>query len=491
MKNILPLILVIALLLSSCQNKTEQDTTVDVADAQVTEDEAIVENGEDSTAEEDVPIEKGDWTLVWHDEFDGDTVNMDNWSYDVPTNGRWNNEIQSYTENNAYIQDGHLVMEAREETIVEADGSVYNYSSSKMITQGKQTMTYGRIEVKAKLPYGQGIWPAIWMMPEDELLYGTWPVCGEIDIMENLGNEVDTIHGTIHFGEPHKQDQGTYKLDNGEAFADDYHVYTIEWEPGEIRWYIDDIQYHTANDWYSYNSNNEESYTYPAPFDQPFFLIMNISIGGGWPGNPDSSTIFPQQMLVDYVRVYDKDEYTVHEQTYVSPLVAREPLEDGNYIYNGTFLDSDFEVDLTAEGTDIVDQWTFLLGPSGVANFIATDGVLHAQIDNGGSEDWSVQVFQAPIHLEKDATYEVTFDAMADEDRTLKVKIGGDGDRGWVDYAAEAPLDITTDWMTSSFQFTMTADSDVKARFELNMGISASDLWIKNVSLVKISGPAE
>src|SRR5699024_7893847 len=136
------------------------------------------------------------------------------------------------------------------------------------ITRGKQNWTYGKVEVKAKMPTGQGIWPAIWMMPEDEPFYGTWPVSAEIDLMELLGHEPDTIHGTAHFGKQHQQIQGTYQLPDGQNFGDDYHVYSIEWEPGEIRWYIDGELYHTANDWFTKHDDNADDYTYPAPFDQ-------------------------------------------------------------------------------------------------------------------------------------------------------------------------------------------------------------------------------
>src|SRR5699024_9491512 len=142
-----------------------------------------------------------DWKLVWNDEFDGEEINMNNWSFDRPDNGRWNGEIQSYTDQNAWVENGNLIIEAREEKFTEPDGQTYDYTSSKLITKGKQIWTYGKVEVKAKMPTGQGMWPAIWMMPEDEPFYGTWPVSGEIDIMELLGHEPDTVYGTIHYGD--------------------------------------------------------------------------------------------------------------------------------------------------------------------------------------------------------------------------------------------------------------------------------------------------
>lgn len=420
---------------------------------------------------------QNEWQLVWRDEFNGSEINMDNWSYDLPTNGRYNGEIQSYTQNNAFIEDGSLVIEARKEDITEPSGETYNYSSGKLITKGKQNWTYGKVEVKAKMPTGQGIWPAIWMMPEDEQFYGTWPKCGEIDIMELLGQTPNKVYGTIHYGEPHKESQGTYLLPEGESFGDDYYVYSMEWEPGEIRWYIDGVLFHTANDWYSNDSNNADDYTYPAPFDQDFFLIMNISVGGGWPGNPDDTTVFPQQMAVDYVRVYQKDEYPLRVKPDNEESEARGPLEDGNYIYNG-----DFSGDIP-----FATYWEFLEGPAGAAEVIVNEGAIHVQIENGGTADYSIQVIQKPINLEKGAKYKAVFEAKGAAERSLKVKIGGDGDRGWKDYAQEPRITVSTDWKTYEFEFTMNDDSDVKARYEFNMGLDHNDMWIRNVKLIKVA----
>jgi len=474
MKFKIAIVLVFVLLLAGC-NTTEN----------------LVENAitnEPAQEEATIPIEYNGWDLVWNDEFTDDAIDLDNWSFDVPTNGRWNGEIQSYTDNNAFIENGVLILEAREEEIVEDDGAKYNYSSAKIISKDKQTFLYGRIEVRAKLPSGQGIWPAIWMMPNDEPFYGTWPTCGEIDIMEFLGNKTDQIHGTLHFGTPHKSDQGTYKINENQSFIDEFHTYAIEWEPGEIRWYLDEELYHTVNDWYSYNENNAKDFTYPAPFDQPFFLIMNISVGGEWPGNPDDTTVFPQQMAIDYVRVYQKDTYEIHEKPAGNIVTEREPQEDGNYIYNNDFSMSDFEIEVANEYEgEVVDEWTFFRGPGGISTYHVQDGVLYVEISSGGSEDYSVQVFQTPVKLEEGATYRATFDIKAAEQRKVKLKIGGDDDRGWVDYAEIRPFEVSPDWETKSFDFVMDDSTDLKARFEFNMGKNDADVWIKNVSLIKVS----
>ncbi|WP_017471395.1 beta-glucanase [Amphibacillus jilinensis] len=433
--------------------------------------------------------ESDGWKLTWSDEFDGDEINMDNWSFDEPTNGRWNDEIQSYTEDNAWVEDGSLIIEAREEDITEEDGQVYHYSSSKLWTQDKQTLTYGRVDVRAKLPEGQGMWPAIWMMPNDEPFYGTWPVSGEIDIMELLGHEPDTVHGAVHFGAPHRSIEGTYRLEDGTTFAEDYHVFSIEWEPGEIRWYVNDVHYHTANDWFTKHPDHADDYTYPAPFDQPFMLILNISVGGGWPGNPDETTVFPQQMAVDYVRFYEKDEYPVHEKPESAEAgEGRAPLEDGNYVYNGNFGSNDPEID-GIEGVPHTDYWTFLQADGGDATLEVNDGVLDVQIESGGTVEHGIQVLQSPIHLVEGAMYRASFRAKAENERPLKVKIGGDGDAGWADYAGKEPFTLSTSWEDYQFEFKMEDLTDVKARYEFNMGLDDSNVSLTDVKLEKIAEP--
>ena len=247
-----------------------------------------------------------DWKLVWEDNFDGDSLNMEDWNYETHEPGWVNNELQEYTDStdNIYVKDGELVLKAiKDET---EDG--VKYTSGKVTTQNKRDYKYGRFEARLKVPEGQGLWPAFWMMPTDENLYGSWPRCGEIDIMEVLGHEPEKAYGTIHYGNPHREQQGIYILD-GTTFADDYHVFSVEWEPSEMRFYIDGNLYHTVNDWYTKQEGDDEK-TYPAPFDQPFYLQFNLAVGGNWPGNPDETTDFENaELKVDYVKVYQLDNY--------------------------------------------------------------------------------------------------------------------------------------------------------------------------------------
>jgi len=242
-----------------------------------------------------------DWKLVWSDEFDGpdgSAVDPTKWSFDVGGSGWGNGELQYYTDrlDNAYVENGALVIEAHRE---EYKGN--RYTSARLVTRGKGDWLYGRFEIRAKLPTGQGIWPAIWMLPTDSE-YGGWPSSGEIDVVELVGHEPARVYGTLHYGKPHASEGRYYDLAGGATFADDYHVFALEWEPGEMRWYVDGYHYQTQTQWFTSSRKG----TYPAPFDRRFHLILNVAVGGAWPGYPDETTVFPQHMVVDYVRVYHK-----------------------------------------------------------------------------------------------------------------------------------------------------------------------------------------
>ena len=182
------------------------------------------------------------------------------------------------------------------------------YTSGRINTYHLHAFTYGRVEARIRVPSGQGFLPAFWMMSDDES-YGSWPKSGEIDIMEILGSDTDTLYGTLHYGNPHMQNQGIYDLSSGD-FASEYHVFAVEWEPGEIRWYCDDVCYYSTSYWYS-AMDGQEPNEYPAPFNQPFYIILNVAVGGNWPGDPSEDTPFDEraQMRVDYVRVFRMDSY--------------------------------------------------------------------------------------------------------------------------------------------------------------------------------------
>ena len=245
------------------------------------------------------------WRLVWSDEFNdrnGSAVDSTRWSFDIGGHGWGNNELETYTSraSNAHVEDGSLVITALKETFTGPDKITRDYTSARLLTRKKFSQQYGRFEARIKIPFGQGIWPAFWMLGENiETVH--WPNCGEIDIMENIGREPSTVHGTFH-GPGYSGGKGVsaaYTLPNGEKFADDFHIFAVEWESNVIRFYADGKLYSTRT-----------PADLPAGaswvFDHPFFLILNVAVGGGWPGNPDETTVFPQRMLVDYVRVYQR-----------------------------------------------------------------------------------------------------------------------------------------------------------------------------------------
>jgi beta-glucanase (GH16 family) len=250
-----------------------------------------------------IPTKDGKWKLTWSDEFNGPNgsgVDPSKWVVEVGGKGWGNKELEYYTtrRENAHIQDGNLVIEARRENYTGTDGTNRNYTSARMKTARKFSQTYGRFEARIKIPSGQGMWPAFWMLGDDIDKAG-WPACGEIDIMENIGKEPSTIHGSIH-GPGYTGGVGIeapYSLPEKRRFADDFHIFAVEWEPDAIRFYVDDDLYVTR-------ARSDLRPGWKWVFDHPFFLLLNVAVGGDWPGNPDTSTVFPQTMLVDYVRVY-------------------------------------------------------------------------------------------------------------------------------------------------------------------------------------------
>ena len=231
-------------------------------------------------------------TLVWSDEFDGPEINSNNWTLEIGT-GNWgwgNNELQYYQEENTSIIDGNLVVEARRQTVENS-----NYTSSRLITRGKQSFQYGRIDIRAVMPEGQGIWPALWMLGSNHWQVG-WPACGEIDIMEMIGGgdgRDNVLRGTAHWNQGGHVSYGQ-GYTNESNLSEEYHVYSIVWDEENIRWYFDDINFNTMD-------------ITPAElsaFHNNFYFIMNVAVGGQWPGSPDNTTLFPQWMIVDYIRVF-------------------------------------------------------------------------------------------------------------------------------------------------------------------------------------------
>lgn len=243
------------------------------------------------------PLSHFGYELAWQDEFEGESLNTEVYNYEIgdgcPDICGWgNNELEEYTnsEENIFLQDGKLVIKA-------IRGADNNYTSGRIQTKGKQSFQFGRLDIRAKLPKGQGIWPAIWMLGNNIDEVG-WPACGEIDIMELVGHEPTIAHGTAHWG-ARGSGNSTFRgasIVDAAGYDQKFHVFSLVWEPNELTWYMDEQAFHTIG------LNDMQGAQYR--FNAAFFMIFNVAVGGNWPGNPDATTVFPQQMEIDYVRYF-------------------------------------------------------------------------------------------------------------------------------------------------------------------------------------------
>lgn len=364
-----------------------------------------------------------------------------------------------------------------------------DFTSGRISTQNKHAFTYGIFECKAKVPSGAGYLPAFWLMANDENVYGQWPRCGEIDCMEVMGQEPDKLYGTIHFGNPHSESQGTIKtaqLDSPyklKDFSEDYHTFACEWLPGKIIWYVDGKKFHEEQNWYS-TTEGVGRISYPAPFDQPFYIILNLAVGGSWVGNPDSSTEYGEgnEYFVDYVRVYQKDDYDENVTEPERVIELRDPDGNGNYINNGNFSPESLTDDV---------NWKFMTALDGEATAVINENAIEVTTTNQGTVDYSVQLVQAGVPLLKGAKYEVSFDAQASAERTMNVDIKAP-DHGYKPYMKTLKPLVTTEKQSFSTQFVMKDDTDGNGRLEFNMGVNGTEtLKISNVSIKKIADPDE
>jgi len=242
------------------------------------------------------PTSYANMNLIWQDEFNGTEVDGNKWTFEIgdgcPNVCGWgNNELEYYRTENASILEGNLMIEAKAELF-----GGKSYTSTRMITKGKFDFKYGRVDIRAALPEGKGIWPALWMLGANIDTEG-WPKCGEIDIMEKIGGGIEEkkVYGTVHwFATAYANYGGSFTGSTEGIFNDKFHVFSITWDAEFIRWYVDDVKFHEIDIRPSHLSE----------FRENFFLILNVAVGGNWPGSPDSSTKFPQRMFVDYIRVF-------------------------------------------------------------------------------------------------------------------------------------------------------------------------------------------
>jgi beta-glucanase (GH16 family) len=445
------------------------------------------------------------WTLVWNDEFDGtgsqlDTngVDLAKWAYQQGTGSDYgldswgNNELQYYKKENVKVEGGSLLLEAKPESY-----GGKTYTSGRLWTSPTFGKAYGKFEARIKLPAGQGLWPAFWLMPRDSE-YGGWASSGEIDIMEARGRLPGTVDGTIHYGKgaPNNKATGShYVFPEGEDFTD-FHTYSLEWEPGELRWYVDGNLFQTINDWHSWGAGQPDKYAFPAPFDKEFYIIMNLAVGGNYDGGrlPDPNA-FPATMEVDYVRVYD-----LTGRPYLEPvepqLVPDEFPDGGKEAVDGSFI---YDVGYQEGINDVTDAtpdmdpiyWNFLhdnqFGGAGSSSVETIGGVKFAKLDltAGGNANHALQLIQY-LTLVKGKSYKLTFDAKASASRNMSMKFGGDASSNWAIYSDNFDAGLTEEMKSFEYRFQMTGDTNAAARLEFNMGQNTSDVWIGNVRVEEI-----
>ena len=383
-------------------------------------------------------------SLIWSDEFSGDSLDMSRWSYELGnwkldadgnyiTGGWGNNEQEFYTDSNATVSDGVLTIAARKEHYSDPVQGEYEYTSARLSTQHKFSVCGGRIEVRARCDSGKSLWPAIWMLPEDSL-YGGWAASGEIDIMEGWGSTPEKICGTIHFGD--QWPNNTY-LTNDYIFAEgdsteNWHTYAVEWQSGEIRWYVDDTLYSTQSEWYSAN------HAYPAPFDQNFYIILNLAVGGHFDGvdgiyaDPSIFENGERRFEIDYVRVYDLDDSFVPTEVTSLPLEA--------YI----------------EGAD--------------AALVNKDGKTEITVNGTGELEYGIMGLIRGNKVSAGETHTLSFDVSSSAEREMIVTAE---DSAYTRYLDEK-LTVTSETAHYSFNVTFSGDMNIDLKFQLgNIGNAA------------------
>ncbi|PLV58646.1 carbohydrate binding domain-containing protein [Thermotoga sp. KOL6] len=445
------------------------------------------EENEIYTEEDEDKVE--DWQLVWSQEFDDGVVDPNVWNFEIGNGhakgipGWGNGELEYYTDRNAFVENGCLVIEARKEQVTDEYGT-YDYTSARMTTEGKFEIKYGKIEIRAKLPKGKGIWPALWMLGNNIGEVG-WPACGEIDIMEMLGHDTRTVYGTAH-GPGYSGGASisvAYKLPEGVPdFSEDFHVFSIEWDEDEVEWYVDGQLYHVLS------KDELEELGLEWVFDHPFFLIVNVAVGGYWPGYPDNTTQFPQRMYIDYIRVYkdmnpekitgevDNCGYEIkyrksqgHEVTYES-------------INNGTF-----DEPIVNDQANNPDEWfiwqagNYGISGARVSDYGVKNGYAYITVEDSGTDTWHIQ-FNQWIGLYPGKTYTISFKAKADVPRPINVKILQNHDP-WTNYFAKT-VQLTNEWQTFTFTYTHPSDADEIVQISFELGLhTPTTIYFDDVSI--------
>lgn len=472
------------------------------------------------------PAPPPDPAVVWHDDFGGTALDATKWDYqlgngaNVGNPGWGNNELQYYTNRaeNVRVEGGNLIITARKEQVLGTaaggnEGQTFNWTSGRIRTAGKFSRTYGKIEFRARLPVGKGLWPAVWMLPEDKVgnPYATWAANGEIDIMEGMGSKPTKIAQTLHYGGmwPRNIYTGHEATLANNGTVSEWHTYTLEWRSNEIKWSIDGVVTSTQTKWWSSNVNPPDSdddlNPWPAPFDKPFYLLINLAVGGNFDGNPDATTPDKAEMVIDYIRWSSlpdekRDAGPRPAMTYPwtpSSTLAR-PAVNGNLIYNPSF-------DWTASNT-VVGQnpdaetiqgaansyfWN-LFKLNGEASASNDGGAIKIDITNPGTEAWNVQLQHNNIPLTSGRKYRISFDARSSTSRTMTYTVGAGQDRNFESYSGgDHTVELTTGVQRFTRTFDMQGATNNAARVVFNLAKAGNNaVWIDNVVAEDI-GPAD
>ncbi|MES2902393.1 MAG: carbohydrate binding domain-containing protein [Pseudomonadota bacterium] len=465
-------------------------------------------------------------TLVWSDEFDGTALDATKWGYQLGNgttigNPGWgNNELEYYTDRseNVRVEAGNLIITARKEVFAGTaaggnQGQNFAWTSGRIRTAGKFSRAYGKIEFRAKLPVGKGFWPAIWMLPEDKAgnPYGTWAANGEIDIAEGWGSKPTKIAQTLHYGGMYPANVYTgheATVVTGTTVSD-WHTYTLEWRSNEITWSIDGVVTSTQTKWWSSSvtppDSDDDLNAWPAPFDKPFYLLINLAVGGNFDGNPGATTPDKAEMMVDYIRwssLPDENRAPGARPSMKYPwtpsnTVAR-PAVNGNYIYNPSF-------DWTSANTAVVQNpdaeiiqgagnsyfWN-LFKLNAEASASNDGGAIKIDVTNPGSESWNVQLQHNNLPITEGRKYRLSFDGRASVNRTLTYTVGAGQDRNFASYSGgDHTAELTTTMQTFTRTFSMLSTTHNTARVVFNLAnAGANAVWIDNV-VVEDIGPAD
>lgn len=456
-------------------------------------------------------IEAQEWKQVWSDEFDYTGLPDDTkWGYDVGGDGFGNEELQYYTESrdeNAYVENGVLSIKAIKESY---EGN--EYTSARLVSLGQGDWLYGKVEIKAKLPTGRGIWPAIWMLPTQNT-YGGWPNSGEIDIMEYVGYQPERLHFTIHteaYNHKINTQIGTHTDDIPNAY-DDFHVYSMEWYPDSLLIKTDGVTYFK-------HVRPSSSTSAEWPFDQKFHLLLNVAVGGTWGGAQGvDDDIFPQTMEVDYVRVFQEygDEYTLDLESAVGGMASADPdkteftkdelvtltaapdegyeFESWSGTYNSRLNPLQVSVFAEIEQTvhfsrigELLENSKFGNGASNWGNYGAevtkTNDTLCFGMDEVATNLWDRQVSQGGFAVDENTDYELRLSAYSNRERTIQVQVGKNADP-WTAYFTETPT-LTT--VPQAFYFDVSpSGTDDNARVVIDMGGDFGDVCFTEISLVE------